>query len=282
MGDVLDTTTVAGVIGHPIRHSLSPLLFNAAFAASDLDWVYAAFDVAEGAGADAIAAMRAIGLGGLSVTMPHKDVAAAAVDRLSVDAEALAAVNCVAWDGDELVGHNTDGPGFVDALQAEAGWSPEGRRCVVLGGGGAARAIARALGASGADEVVVVNRTEAKAVRTAAVAGRAGRVGRPEEVAEAELVVNATSVGMGASPGDTDPLPIDRNLLHAGQLVVDAVYLPRRTPLLAAATDRGARTLDGVPMLVHQAAIAFELWTGQPAPVRAMRDAVGDALEARA
>jgi len=282
MGGVLGSTTVAGVIGHPIRHSLSPLLFNAAFAATDLDWVYAAFDVAEGAGVDAIAAMRALGLGGLSVTMPHKDAAATAVDRLSPEAEALAAVNCVAWDGDRLVGHNTDGPGFLAALRAEAGWSPEGRRCVVLGGGGAARAIARALGASGADEVVVVNRTEARAVRTAEVAGRVGRVGRPEQVAEADLVVNATSVGMGASPGDTDPLPVDRNLLHEGQLVVDAVYLPRRTPLLAAAEERGAATLDGVPMLVHQAAIAFEHWTGRPAPVRAMRDAVGDALDSSA
>jgi shikimate dehydrogenase len=259
-------TRVAGVIGSPVRHSRSPAIHNAAFAAAGLDWTFAAFEVAPGDAGRALDGMRALGLGGLSVTMPHKDAVAAAVDELSDDAAALGAVNCVVPIGDgRLRGESTDGPGFVRSL-ADAGFDPAGRRCCVLGAGGAARAVVLALARAGASAVVVVNRTVAKAEAAAALAGAVGAVA-PAPDPGAELVVNATSVGMG----DDGALPLDPDRLQAGQWVADLVYVPIDTPLLAAARAAGCRTVDGLGMLVHQAAIAFEAWTGEPAPVEAMR-----------
>jgi len=272
-------TRVAGVIGDPVRHSLSPAILNAAFAAVGLDWVYVAFPVAAGRAADALAAMRTLDLGGLSVTMPHKAAIAALVDGLSPEAELLGAVNCVAREGDRLVGHNTDGDGFVTAVAAEAGWHPGGRRCVVLGAGGAARAVVAALARSGAAEVVVVNRSPNAARAAIAVAPSCARVGTAADIDGAELVVNATPVGMVGGP-DPSGLPVDVGSLGRGHLVVDLVYHPLRTPWLDAAASRGATTLDGIGMLVHQAAMAFHLWTGVEAPIAAMRAAavaaVGD------
>lgn len=262
-------TTVAGVIGSPVRHSRSPAIHNAAFAALDLDWVYVAWDVDADGAAGAVAAMRALGLGGLSVTMPAKQGVAAAVDRRSADVEALGAANCVRWDGDELVGENTDGDGFVRSLAGDAGFDPAGRRCVVLGAGGAARAIVLALARCEPAEIAVVNRSGAEAESAAALAGPTGRVAGAEAVAEADLVVNATSLGMAPD----DPLPLDPDRLGPQHLVADIVYRLGTTPLLTAATAAGARTVGGLGMLVHQAAIAFEHWTGRPAPISVMADA---------
>ena len=262
IGALRGSTRLAAVIGSPVRHSRSPVLVNAAFAAADLDWAYLAFEVAPGDAAGAVEAMRVLGLGGLSVTMPHKHDVIAALDRLSPAAQALDAVNCIAWEGEELVGHNTDGDGLLDALAASDGLHPAGLRCVVLGAGGAARSVVRALGAASAAEVVVVNRTAERAEAAAQLAGAVGRVGAPSEARGADLVVNATSVGMGAAPADTGPIPLDPSLLGPEQTVVDLVYLPVETPLLRAAAAAGARAVDGIGMLVHQAARAVALWTG--------------------
>jgi shikimate dehydrogenase len=270
---------LAAVIGHPVRHSLSPALHNAAFAALGLDCAYVAFDVPPDHAADALAAMRSLGLLGLSVTMPHKAAAAAAVDRLSPVAQRLGAVNCVRWEGEELVGENTDGGGFVRSLAEEAGFDAAGRRCVVFGAGGAARAVVLALHDAGAAEVAVVNRTRAAAVAAAALAGTRGRVlDDARDVADADLVVNATPLGMERSGGDLDEMPTDPRLLHRGQVVADLVYHPLRTALLQAAESRGATTVNGVGMLLHQAGLAFEHWTGRVAPIAAMRDALPGAL----
>jgi shikimate dehydrogenase len=272
-------TRLAAVIGSPVRHSLSPRLHNAAFAALGLDWVYVALEVAPGDAAAALTGMRALGFGGLSVTTPHKEAVAEACDRLTDDAEVLGAVNCVVPVDGELVGHNTDGPGFMASVLA-GGTTVEGARCVVLGAGGAARAISLALARSGAAEVAVVNRTTARAEQAVAPLGAVGRVVDPTEVAgplaAADIVVNATTVGMG-TPGPDD-LPVDPAPLHAGQLVVDIVYQPLETPLLSAARRQGAAVVNGVPMLVHQVAVAFELWTGVPAPVEAMSLSVAELL----
>lgn len=264
------TTSLAAVIGSPVRHSRSPAIHNAAFRALGLDWTYLAFDVAAGDASRAIDAMRALGLGGLSVTMPHKDAVVDLVDELTDDARRLGAVNCVTPRSGRLIGDNTDGAGFIASL-ADAGVSVGGRSCVVLGAGGAARAVILALARSGAASVTVVNRTAARAEQAAALAGRVGRVGTADEVAGADLVVNATSVGMG---GSTDT-PFDVALLRTDPpaVVADLVYVPLETPLLAAASAAGAVTVDGLGMLVHQAAVAFESWTGVAAPVDVMRAA---------
>lgn len=263
-------TTVVGVIGDPVAHSLSPLLHNTAFAALGLDWVSVGFLVPAGQAAAALAGMRALGIAGLSVTMPHKDAAWALVDERTEAAQRLGAVNCVCRRGARLVGENTDGEGLVESLAHGAGFSPAGARCVVIGAGGAARAVVLALAGAGAGEVVVVNRTAARAEAAAALAGPVGRVGTAADVPGAALVVQATPVGLAGSAAEHQVPPVDPSVLGAGQLAVDLVYHPRVTPWLAAAGERGARTLGGLGMLVHQAARQVEAWTGQAPPVHEM------------
>lgn len=269
-------TRVAAVIGSPVQHSLSPALHNAAFEQLGLDWVYVAHDVAPGRAAEALAAMRLFGFGGLSVTMPHKEDVAASVDRLDPAAAALRSVNTVvpAPDG-SLVGYSTDGAGFVSSLAA-AGVAVTGTEVCLLGAGGAARAIADALGRAGAAQVAVVNRTVERAEQTAALAGNVGIVGSTNHVRAATIVVNATSVGMGEAS-----LPCDPDLLRAGQVVADIVYHPRDTLLLQAARTAGALTVDGLGMLVHQAALQQRLWHGQQPDVTMMTAAAERELAAR-
>lgn len=262
-------TRLAGVIGWPVRHSRSPDIHNAAYRALGLDWLYVALPVPPGQVPLALAGMRALGIEGLSVTMPHKAAAAAAVDRLGADAVALGAVNSIRRDGDVLVGDNTDGGGFVDSLHAE-GVDPAGRCCVVLGAGGASRAVVRALALAGADAVVVVARNADRATAAAALAGAVGSVADASALSHADLLVNATPIGMG----DDTTLAADPTDLPDHAVVADLVYHPRRTPLLIAAAERGLRTVGGIGMLVHQAARQVEAWTGQPAPVDVMRAAV--------
>ncbi|MFL6204008.1 MAG: shikimate dehydrogenase [Acidimicrobiales bacterium] len=275
------STRAAGVIGTPIRHSLSPAIFNAAFIAAGLDWTYLAFDVPEGAAGLALGGMRALGIDGLSVTMPHKAAVLEGLDELSPDAEALGAVNCISRRGGLLRGDNTDGPGLVDALRLDDGVDVAGLRAAVIGAGGAGRAVVRALAGAGASEVVVVNRSPEPAERAVALAPAVARVGRPEDVGAADLVVNATPLGMGvvvSTSGEPEPLPLDPERLGAGQILVDLVYHPPVTPLLAAARALGVQGINGLGMLIHQAAHAFRLWTSEEPPVEAMSAAAVAAL----
>jgi shikimate dehydrogenase len=212
--------------------------------------------------------------------MPHKESAAACCDRLSPAAERLGAVNCIVNDGGVLTGHNTDGDGFVRSLRHGFAFEPANKRCVVFGAGGAARSIVLALADAGASEIVVVNRTLGRAERTAALAGDRGEVvaleGAHSDLVDADLIVNATSIGMG-KPAAND-VPFDASVLHEGQVLVDIVYKPLETPLLAIARQRGASVANGVAMLAHQAAVQFELWTGIDAPIDVMLASVADQL----
>jgi shikimate dehydrogenase len=289
-GPLSGHTRVVGVIGDPVAHSLSPTVHNAAFAALGLDWVYVAFPVPRGRGADAVAAVSALGLAGFNVTMPHKEEVAGACDKLTPDAATLRSVNTVvALSDGRTLGDSTDGPGFLDALAGEA-IGVAGKPVLVLGAGGAARAVILALGRAGAGVTVAARRPEAAqsaaalapgalAVPLGAMAPPAARSAAPSAVdpASFSLVVNATPLGMSGG----DPLPVDPESLHAGQAVVDLVYHPADTPLLTAARAQGAVAVNGLGMLVHQAARSFTLWTGQPAPLDAMRAAVTAALATR-
>jgi shikimate dehydrogenase len=279
------STHVAAVIGCPVRHSLSPVMHNAAYAALGLDWVYVAFEVAPGAARGALDAMRALGVAGFNVTMPHKHDVAAALDRLSPSAARLGAVNTVRRgprDG-ELVGDNTDGAGFLDALRIDEGFDPAGRRCVVVGAGGAARAVVCALADAGAADIAVVNRTPERAEAAAALAGRVGRVGTGADAAGADLVVNATPLGMAGARavGGPPEIAVDPARLGAGQLVVDLVYHPVVTPLVEAARARGAAAANGLGMLIHQAAHTIRLWTGEDPPLEVMSAAALGELSRR-
>jgi shikimate dehydrogenase len=274
-------TTVTGVMGHPIAHSLSPLLFNTAFEALGLDWAMVAFDVAEGATADALDAVRALGVAGLSVTMPHKEEACRLADECSAVAARLGAVNSIRWRDGRLSGHNTDGAGLVASLAHGAGFSPSGARCMVLGAGGAARAAVLGLAEAGASEVVVVNRSADRAAEAAALADARGRVGTADEARAVDLVVQATPVGMRDTATEATAPLVDPSLLHEGQLAVDLVYHPLETAWLAAARGQGANVLGGLGMLVHQAAVQLEWWTGLEAPVQVMWEAAARAAESR-
>jgi shikimate dehydrogenase len=270
-------TTTVGVIGWPVAHSLSPVIHNAAFAALDLDWVYVPLPVSPGSLADALRGLPALGIAGANVTMPHKTETAALCDERSEDAELLHAVNTivVAPTGD-LVGHNTDAPGFDRFLRRDAGFDPAGSEALVFGAGGAARSCALALARAGLRELRVATRDPSTARDLVAALdplpthvavipfGRAAELDVP-------LVVNATPLG---SEGEELPLPA----LHPDVLVVDLLYRPAITPLQTAARAARATAFGGLGLLLHQAALSFELWTGQAPPLERMSAAALGAL----
>ena len=262
-------TRIAAVIGDPVRHSLSPRLHNAGFAALGLDWFYVACPVAKGQAAQAIEAMRTLGIEGLSVTMPHKKSVAVAVDDLSPTAAKLGAVNCVRRDGDRLVGENTDGIGFVDSLRSQLQMDPDGLTIVIVGAGGAARSIALAMAEHGA-QVGIFNRTARSAEEVVEIVGAASSVVQEEAIRDADVIVNATPLGMS-----DDSLPFDPSLLSKGQSLIDLIYEPEKTALLVEAESLGVKTLNGVGMLLHQAGAQFQLWTGCEPPLKEMAQAVG-------
>lgn len=266
------TTRVAAVIGWPIEHSRSPEMLNAAFAATNIDGVMIPIGVPPESFPLAVSTLFNMHAFGASVTLPHKRTAFSLCDELSDAARAIGAVNCLAIDGDRVVGHNTDCDGFVDSLRA-AGCNPAGMTCVILGAGGAARAVA--YGLRDADVTVIARRPEA-------VDWARALQWTPEHLrtvfAGADLVVDATPVGLGDKDEAeiTALLPVDA--LRPTAWVTTLVY--HRTPLLLQRAKRnGHSILDGRGMLVHQGARAFSIWTGTSAPLTIMRDALDAALE---
>jgi shikimate dehydrogenase len=278
--EITGRTRVAGVIGWPIEHSLSPTIHNAGFASCDVDWVYAAFPVAPGHCAEMLELCRRGSFGGLSVTMPHKTDVFGLVDRVTPAAASLRSVNTVAVEADgTLVGHSTDGDGLVDSLLAE-GADPVGRSVLILGWGGAARSVADALTRRGSTAVTVTNRSGLDTSELSAIAPGAtihDWSARDHAVAEHDIVINCTSVGMG---NDTRS-PIDPTRLNPASVVVDLVYHPLRTPLLVAAESQGCRTVGGLGMLIHQAARQQRIWLGRDPDVAAMTAAALRRLGAR-
>lgn len=267
---VSGSTRVVGLLGDPVAHSRSPQLHNAAFAALGLDYVYVPFAVTACDLPAAVAGLRALGLRGANVTVPHKVAAASLLDELDETAAALGAVNTIVVEGGRLRGFNTDVAGFrralVEAWEAAAGAETvAGRRALVLGAGGAARAVALALADLGL-ATTVANRTLSNAERLVAPLTTLDAA----FVRAHDVLVNATTLGL-AGQGKV-PAALADNVVRR-QVVVDLVYGEGPTDFLAAARARGAGTVDGLSMLVWQAAAAFELWTGVPAPVQVMRDA---------
>lgn len=264
-------TRVAGIIGWPVEHSLSPAMHNAAFRELGLNWIYAAFPVDPERVGEAVRGLAAAGCAGLNVTIPHKQAVIAHCSQVSDAVAAIGAANTLVPDGaGGFRADNTDAAGFLRALDEQAPLDVAGRDALVIGAGGAARAVVFALRSRGA-RVRVANRTPA----------RAAELGDPvpfvaqalETVAaQSALVVNTTSLGLH---GDQVPPELPLAGLGRHQVVADIVYRPGGTPWLAAVAARGARTVDGLGMLLHQGAAAFEQWTGEAAPVDVMRDALG-------
>lgn len=252
-----------GVLGDPISHSRSPEMHNAAFTALGIPHRYFPFHVRPHALANALTGARALGLGGLNLTVPHKRAAVAHMDRLAPEAARIGAVNTVLIRRGELVGHNTDGAGFLDAL-AELGGDPP-TRTVVLGGGGAARSVIDALRhADVPSDVVWVSRDPARLPALDGVA-RVGYGDLAQAFAQAELVVNATTVGMRGGP-EKFAQPLQLDVLRRGTRLVDLVYPRADGGLLDVAAGHGARTQDGLPTLLWQGVRALELWLGIALP----------------
>ncbi len=267
-----------GIIGSPVAHSLSPAIQGAALAAAGLDATYERWETPVEALPDRVASLRQRDCLGANVTIPHKQAVLPLLDDIAPLAAAIGAVNTIVntvVDGESrLTGHNTDGAGFVAALR-EAGFEPNGTRILLVGAGGAARGIAFALREAGA-AVAISNRTPERAEALAAAADAAA-VPFEAPPHPCDCVVNCTSAGMHGS-GAEHVTPFDPTAAAPGTLIVDIVYAPAETPLLRAARAAGMPVLGGLPMLIHQGALAFELWTGRPAPLDAMRTAARAAL----
>lgn len=258
-----------GILGWPLETTLSPVMHNAAFRTLGLDWTYYAWPVEPDDLPAAVGGLRALSSMGANVTMPHKEAVVDLLDGLSGDARMIGAVNTIQRVGRELIGHNTDVDGFREFLEGDAGFHAAGKRALVLGAGGAARAVVRALDELGIAEITVAARKEEQAALLVPLAsgGRAVSTQWAQGVARAdefELVVNATPLGMRESDR------LDDIRLRREQVVVDLVYHAPLTPLLEAARNVGAQSWPGLGMLVRQAAASFQIWTGQDPPLETM------------
>ena len=269
-------TKVCGVIGDPIEHTMSPVMHNAAFKKFGLDYVYVPFRVRQEELGKAIEGMKALNIRGLNVTIPHKVAVIPFLDELDPLADKIGAVNTIVNDEGVLKGYNTDATGFLQAL-LERGFEPKGKNVVILGAGGASRAISFILAERGSS-LVILNRTLDKAkicanriseiFQSETTALKLNRGNLEAAISEADILVNATSVGMSPNINET---PVASNLLKPGLVVFDIVYNPIKTRLQREAEAIGATIINGLDMLVWQGALVFEKWTGQKAPVDLMR-----------
>ncbi|MCS7114674.1 MAG: shikimate dehydrogenase [Nitrososphaerota archaeon] len=279
-------TKVCAVIGDPIEHSLSPTIHNAAFQHLNLDFVYVAFQVKKEELSKAVRGIRSLNIHGLNVTMPHKTAIMKYLDDVDATAKAIGSVNTILNADGKLIGFNTDGIGALNALknnQVEL----RGKRLLLLGAGGAAKAIAYQL-AHEIEELRILNRTEEKAKKLAKfLQGKfnkniVGEVLSPtilkERLKEADILINATSVGMHPRPDQT---LIEREWLKPSLTVMDIVYDPPETRLLRDAKAVGAKVVNGVEMLLYQGAASFEIWCCRPAPLNVMREAIAKNLGRR-
>lgn len=272
---------IVAVFGQPVAGNPTQYMMEKAFVAVGLDWRYLTLEVApEGLG-DAVRGMRAMGFRGCNLTIPHKVEVIQYLDRTSEAAGLMGAVNCVNRVGDELIGENTDGKGFVQSLRELT--DPAGKEVVILGAGGAARAIAVEVGLAGAARITVVNRGAERGQELATLISEKVKVPAPfalwegdyQVPPETEVLINATSIGLGDANAR---VPLAVETLEADMVVADVIFNPPETRLIRDARGRGCQTLDGLGMLVNQAVIAFKIWTGQDANAEVMRDALEEFL----
>lgn len=286
MSGITGKTKVTGIFGSPVEHSFSPLMHNAAFASLGLDYLYAAFRVAPENLAPAVASIRVLGMRGVNITIPHKQAVIPWLDNIHPSAQIIGAVNTIVNDEGRLTGYNTDGQGFVRALREEAGIAAQGLQVAILGCGGAARGVGVELALSGAKTIFLLNRRTEKAEELAGVItahSTTKAVVLPwneeglEQLPEKLLLINATPMGMHPDI-DSSP-PLIEQFIKSTWLVADLIYNPLQTKLLRIAQAKGCQTLSGLGMLLFQGAIAFELWTGYPAPLRTMDEVLKKSIE---
>lgn len=269
------TTTLIGLLGYPLKHSRSPHMHNTAFEKLGLDYVYMAFEVQDGLIKEGLDAMKILNAKGCNVTMPHKQKVVELLDEVSEDAKIIGSVNTVYNDNGKLVGYNTDGRGFVKALKEE-GVDFQGKKIVMVGSGGAARAVAIQLAFDGAGEIVMMNRTLTTAVEIMDTIntniptskGRALEIDETvlkEELKDAIVLINCTPLGMKSTIDQS--IISTSDTLHKDLFVADIVYDPLKTKFLSIAEEAGCRTMNGINMMIYQGALAFKIWTGEEMPV---------------
>lgn len=278
-------TRLAGIIGNPLHHTMSPAIHNAAFDYLGLNWCYIPFPVERASLKEAVEGIKALGLVGVNVTMPFKTEIIPFLDEVAVFAETVGAVNTILLDKGRLIGYNTDGRGFYTALAKDLGFEVKGSRVLVMGAGGAARSVTVSLALAGCASITVLNRSLEKSERlleiiTRSAPGVRAACLRPDEdydmvVAESDVIINATPI----TNFNGSVLRVPVSMLNRNQLVCDLNYTVYQPPFLQEASARGARVIDGKGMLLYQAAAAFEIWTGLEAPVEVMRTALLRALE---
>jgi shikimate dehydrogenase len=274
-------TKVYGLFGYPVRHSFSPAMHNAAFKKLGLNSVYLAFDVKPSQINDAVKSIIPIGLGGVNLTIPHKERVLTYLDRLDSRARLIGAVNTIVRRDGQLVGYNTDGIGLVIALKKDLRLNPKGKSIFILGAGGAAKAIAIQLASQGAAQIILTDLIYRRAqdlslkIRHSFPACRV-RVSSSEtrkiskNIKDCNLLINATPVGMKNS----DPLLVDSDSLSPHLAVYDLIYNPSETKLLRSARLKKLKVANGLGMLLYQGAASFELWTGRKAPIEVMKKAL--------
>jgi len=269
-------------MGQPVAGNPTQFMIERAFAAANLDWRYLTLEVSAENLAAAVQGMRAMGFRGGNFTIPHKVAVISYLDGLSQAAELMGAVNCVNREGDKFIGENTDGKGFVQSLEEIT--DPADKKVVILGAGGAARAIAVEVGLSGAAEITVVNRTAERGQQLVDLLNNLVKVSstlvqwdRDYKInAETDILINATSVGLGDANAR---VAIDVATLRPGLVVADVIFNPPKTQLIRDAQDAGCQTLDGLGMLVNQGVIGFKIWTGVDPDPAVMREALEEYLE---
>ncbi len=280
--NVKATTRVYGIFGHPVAHSLSPVMHNSAFQSLYLDCVYVAFDIQPRDLESAARAIKSLGIAGVNITIPHKESMTFFLDHISPETTLTGAVNTVKNDNGKLSGYNTDVSGFLRAIKEDLGLHPRGLNVVVLGAGGAARAVLSALCMNEVSRVYILNRTFDKAKRLASefkkhfkdtsieAVSLEDRSGVENSLGSSSLLVNATSAGMEGM----NQIEIPLESLPKGSMVYDLVYKPRETELVKRARELGYKASGGLSMLLYQGVESFEIWTGINAPVEVMRKAI--------
>ncbi|PIW22424.1 MAG: shikimate dehydrogenase [Candidatus Aquicultor secundus] len=285
MKEINGATKVTGIIGYPLTYTFSPPMHNKAFEALNLNYRYLPFVVEPNALENAIEGIKSLNIRGINVTMPHKEAVIDLLDELSAEAETIGAVNTINNDNGRLIGYNTDAGGFLKSLKEES-FNPAGKTAIILGTGGAAKAVAVALAQAGAASIVIIGRSgnKAEAITSSLISNFQEISGKTltfrDNLADifqiGELIVNATPVGMKES-GDLLPVPLE--FINASHFVYDLIYTPLETALINGARHKGAKAANGLGMLLYQAASAFEIWTGTSAPVEVMRQALIQGLK---
>lgn len=275
-------TKVLGILGYPVKHTLSPLMQNAAIEALKLNYIYVPFEVRPEGLERAVYGIRALGISGMNVTIPHKEAVMNFLDEIDGSAELIGAVNTILNRNGKIIGYNTDSPGYIRSLREDAGFDPKGKTIIVIGAGGAAMGIIAGLFLSDASEIIIANRTIGKAEKikvnyTERCRGRSIQIKTaplsylkdPKVLSSVDLIVNTTSMGLEGMAPDVDFASTSPHVL-----ISDIAYKPPVTAFLRKARDAGRKTVGGLGMLIYQGAISFEIWTGEKAPVDVMKKAL--------